>query len=201
MINKRIIIIVILAVIIFFASAILVFFLVKRSGGKVAVNKYNSSITDELIKNNPGLTSAQLKLYSDTAVKGNITTCLGKTDESACISSVAYIIGDPVFCHDVSDGKLYQICIAGALKRTASVKVSQCEPLSGDDYYYCLGLIFAINDAELDCAVLPDPGTRTVCEDFFNYQAAYSKYDRKLCQTIKTEKINQYCLKNIIDKN
>ena len=36
---------------------------------------------------------------------------------------------------------------------------------------------------------------------FFGYQTAYSKYDRELCQAVKNEKLNQYCLKNIIDKN
>lgn len=203
MFNKKTIIIIVSAIIIFSASAMLVFFLVKRAENKAAVNNTSLNIMDELKGNNPDFSSAQLKFYADTAAQGKIAPCLGRADEGACISSVAFIIGDTDFCHGLSHDreKLYQTCIAGAEKRTASVKISQCDSLSGDDYYYCLGLIFAINDAELDCAVLSDLETRTVCEDFFNYQAAYSKYDRTLCQTIKTEKINQYCLKNIIDEN
>lgn len=200
MFNKKTIIII--AIIVFSTSTILVFSLVKRFGNKVAVNNTGLSIIDELKSNNPDFSSAQLKFYADTAAKGKIAPCLDRADEGACISSVASIIGDTNLCHGLSRGKekLYQRCITGAAKKTASLKIGQCEPLSGDDYYYCLGLIFAINDAPLDCAVLPDLDTRTVCEDFFDYQTAYSKYDRGLCQTIKTEKINQYCLKNIIEK-
>lgn len=202
MFNKKTIVITTLAVIIFFASTALVFFLVKRSGNKAVVNNTDLNIINELKSNNPDFSSAQLKFYADTAAEGKIAPCLGRADEGACISSVAFIIGDTNFCHDLSHDreKLYQACIAGATKKTASIKISQCDSLSGDDYYYCLGLIFAINDASLDCAVLPDSATRVVCQDFFNYQTAYSKYDRELCQTIKTEKINQYCLNNIIGK-
>lgn len=203
MFNKKIIIIIILAVIIFFASAVLVFFLAKRAGNKATADKDNLTAIGELKNNHPEFSVAQLKFYSDAAAKANIEPCLGRADERDCVSSVAFIVGDLNFCHDVSykNEKLYSACIAGAANKIASVKISQCEPLSGDDYYYCLGLIFDINNAPLDCAVLPDLEMRVVCQDFFNYQTAYAKYDRELCKIIKTEKLNQYCLKVIIDKN
>lgn len=203
MFNKKIIIIIISAAIIFFASAILVFFLVKRDGSKLAVNKISPNITDVLKSNHPEFSSAQLQFYADTAAKGSVAPCQGRADENACVTAVAFIKGDRNFCNVLynKDKKLYKECANDILKVKASEEISQCAPLSGDDYYNCLGAIFSIYSGLEDCAGLPDSGARSVCQDFFNYQAVYSKYDRGLCQTIKTEKLNQYCLNVIIDKN
>ena len=71
--------------------------------------------------------------------------------------------------------------------------------MDGDEYYNCLSLIFYTSyKIKEDCSFLSDFTVKTVCEDFFNYQTVYSSYDRVLCANIKSEKLNQYCLKNII---
>lgn len=201
MFNKKTIIIIILAVIIFFASAALVFFLVKRAGSKAIVNQTKLNITDELKNNNPGLSRAQLKFYADAAVKGSIAPCLGRDDEGACIASVAFIKGDRNLCQENENEKSYQECAEAVLKKKAKEEFSQCRLLSGDDYYNCLGAVFFIYNQQQDCVGLADRRAQSICQDFFNYQTVYLKYDRELCKTIKTEKLNQYCLKNIIDKN
>ena len=204
MFNKKIIII-ILAVVIFFSSAAAVFFLVKRAGNKVAVNnqiKSDITITDELKNYYPELSSAQIKFYTDTATQKTVSACLKRADESACVASVAFIRGNSNLCHSLEnkDEKIYIECVNNILKKKAGVEVSQCVPLSGDGYYNCLGAVFAIYSGGEDCVGLPDLGALAACQDFFNYQTVYLSYDRKLCQTIKDEKLNQYCLKNIVEK-
>ncbi|MEI6596802.1 MAG: hypothetical protein WCL13_01145 [bacterium] len=203
MLNKKTIIIIILAVVIFFSSAVLIFFLVKRVGDKAAVNKIDSKIIDELKNNHPEFSDAQLNFYKNTAVKGNTAPCLGRADEDACVSSVAFIKQDVNLCHDLEskNEKLYMECGNGILKKTADAEISQCTPLMGDDYYNCLEAVFTIDNKRLDCLSFPGAETRSTCEDILNYNAAFLSYDRALCKTVKTEKLNQYCLKVIIDKN
>jgi len=204
MFNKKIIIIIILAVIIFFASAALVFFLVKRAGNGAMENSPDSNIIEELKNNNPGLSNAQLKFYVDTAAGGSMAPCLGRGDAGACVASVSFIKGDRNLCHDLEykDEKLYQDCAEGVLKKKAKDGFGQCAPFAGgDDYYNCLWAILDVYGQKSDCADIANSGAREICEDFFNYQTAYSSYDRELCKNVKTEKLNEYCLKNIIDKN
>lgn len=203
MLNKKVIII--LAVIIFFSSAALVFFLAKRAVNNATVNQADSKPMSELKNSYPGLSAAQLKFYVVTASKGGIEPCLDRQDEAVCVSAVAFIKGNGDFCDELDRDddktkKLYQACLTGAIKKTASIKLGQCAPLLGDDYYNCLGAIFAINNIRLDCAVLSDLGVRTICEDFFNYWTVYLSHNRELCKTIKDKRLNQYCLTNIINK-
>lgn len=200
MLNKKVIII--LAVILFIASTALVFFLAKQNGNKAIVNQVDSKLASELKNNYSGLSSAQLKFFADTAAKGGIDPCLGRKDESACVFSVAFIKGDFNICNvaDFNNKALYQECAGAVLKKKATEEINQCEFLLGDDYYNCLGAIFVAYNEKQDCTGLTDLGARAICEDFFNYKTVYYNYNREACQTIKNDKLNQYCLKNIIDK-
>lgn len=203
MFSKKTIIIIILAVIIFFASARLVFFLVKRAGDKAAVNKIDSNVIGELKNNQPGLSPAQLKFFAQTASQGTVLPCLGRSDESACVSAVAFLKGDDNFCHDLDykSDKEFIECASAVLKRTAKAEISRCTPLLGDAYYNCLMAVFTKDNQSLACANFSEAETRALCRDILNYNAAFLSYDRELCKTVKTEKLNQYCLKVIIDKN
>lgn len=203
MFSKRTIIIIILAVIIFFSSALLVFFLVKPAGNKAAVNKINSNVMDELKNNHPEFSAARLNFYADAAAKRSLEPCLGRDDESACVSAVAFISGDSNFCHDLGykSNKEFMACASAVLQRTAEAEIGRCALLFGDDYYNCLNAIFTVNNQRLDCASFSDASARAICQDVLNYQAAFLSYDRELCEAVKTEKLNQYCFKAIIDKN
>ena len=203
MFNKKTIIIIILAVIIFFSSVVGIFFLIKRAGDKAAVNKIDSKIIDELKNNHPEFSGAQLNFYTDTAKNGDIAPCLDRADENACVSSVAFIKQDVSLCHGLEskNEKLYMECGKNILKKTADAEIGQCTPLLGDDYYNCLEAVFTIDNKPLDCLSFPGTETRSICEDLLSYNKAYSSYNRALCSTVKTEKLNQYCLKVIIDKN
>jgi|GEM_PF-1978256 len=106
-------------------------------------------------------------------------------------------------CHDLEhlDKTKYKECINNVLRKAAKQEVNQCEPLGeGDNYYDCLRGVFDVYNEKSDCADLADLGALTICQDIFNYQAAYAKYDRALCQAVKNKKLNQYCLRNIVDK-
>lgn len=203
MFNKKITIIIVLAVVIFSVSAMLVFLLVKRPGNKVTVNQVSPNITDELKNNHPEFSSAQLNFYADAAAKGSIAPCAGRTDESACVSSVAFIKGNSNFCHGLESKseKEFMECASAVMKQTASVEINRCASLPGDDYYNCLTAVFTIDNQQLGCASFPGTETRAICQDFLNYNAAFLSYDRALCENVKTEKLNQYCLNVIIDKN
>lgn len=107
-------------------------------------------------------------------------------------------------CHEFKDfesQELYEECMNVVINQNAKTEISQCEPLSGDDYFNCLWAVFSAYSEKNDCLGLSGEATRAVCGDIFNFMAAYSSYDRESCKTVKTEKLNQYCLKIVIDKN
>lgn len=158
---------------------------------------------NRLKKAHPEYSQNQLEFYQRTAAQGAIQACLGRADESACVSSVAFIKGDNDICLDLEHNeKLYQICFDTILKNNAQAEINQCDLLSGDDYYNCLKKTFVLNNKlePAACLAFPNPEVRAICQDILKYQAAYAGYNRELCGQVKNEKLNQYCLKNIIDK-
>ncbi len=205
MANKKIITIFIIAVVLFSLSGALVFFLIKRTGNsnQIIANGSKADVINELKNHYPAINDEQASLYVNIAAAGGATSCQGRSDASVCASSIGYIKGKEDFCHDLdhADELLYRECVGGVLKKSAKARLSQCQALSGDDYYNCLWAILDAYTGLKDCGDLPDAETRSVCEDFFNYRTALISYDRALCGTVKTEKLNQYCLKVIIDKN
>jgi len=199
--NKKIITIVLTIVLLLFLVGSIIF-VIKKNSSNESLNKIDPSIISKLKNNHSGLSDDQLNFYASTAEKKTISPCEGRFDESDCISAVAFINSDVNFCHELGhkeDQKLYKYCASNILEEIASPKINQCDSLSGDDYFNCLSMIFYhVYQEQQDCVNLSDTLVKTVCEDFFNYQTVYSNYDRKLCESIKTEKLNQYCLKNII---
>lgn len=203
MFNKKKIIIITLAVIIVLASVAAVFFLFKQTGGKNIISKPKFDFINDLKNNHQEISSAQLQFYKDTAAKGSIESCLGRDDESVCILSAAIIKGDRNLCHSLEPGneKLFQECNNNVIKQKASIDITRCGSLSDNDYFNCLLNLFSIDNQPFNCTSLLDTETLEVCQSILNFKAAIDKYDRELCKTVKTQRLNQYCLKVIIDRN
>lgn len=202
MFNKKKIIIITLAVIIVLASVAAVFFLFKQTGGKDIISKPKFDFIDELKNNHQEISSAQLQFYKDTAAKGSVEPCQGRDDQSVCIMSTAIIKGERNLCHglDRENEELFQECESNIIKQTASMEISKCGLPSDNDYLNCLMAFFTIENKPFDCVSLLDIEERAVCQSLLNFQAALLSYNRELCKTVKTERLNQYCLKVIIDK-
>lgn len=220
MLNKKTIIIITSAVIIFILSAVAVFLWKTRSedlknnktSGNVGSENINLPASDNTIADNlnklkdihPEYSQTQLKFYSDAAAKWDTMSCLSEPDANECVSAVAYLKSDRSICHDLEKlGKnetLFNQCTNTILKKIAQAEISRCNTLSDDDYYYCLTLLFNVKNQQENCPIFLEAETRLICQDYFNFQAAFSSYDRALCKNIKTEKLNEYCLKVIIDK-
>lgn len=215
MLNKKTKII-ILGVVILLLSAIFIFALkIKfKNKNEVTENGININILEELKSNHPEFTGEQLEFYEKVAQSDDenaIKQCLSRKDEGDCVSSVAFIKSDRKLCYihggaadeetsEEEEEKTQKKCVEIVLQKKADAEIDQCRPLNGDDFFNCLNEIFSIYDELSDCANLPEGEGRAACEEIFYYKEAYLKYDRELCAKIKNEKLNQYCLKNIIDK-
>lgn len=206
MFNKKIKIIIFGTMILLFL-VILIFYL-KQKNQNISNNIVQSSnetattILKELKTDHPEFSEEQLKFYQETAQRDKliIEPCQNRGDEKDCISSVAFIKNDTDLCHDLEDTNSHFGCFNAILKKEAKAKVDQCQPLFGDDFINCLREVFVIYKEQSSCATLLDKEAQTICEELFNYETAYMKYDRELCKNVKNEKLNQYCFKNIIDK-
>lgn len=226
MANKKIKIIILAAVILLLSATVIFALKIKNKNtsnngiktGDNIENKENKATEDaatlknieELKNNHPEINAEQLKIYCKIAANNEVSICLGREDEKNCIASVAFIKNDKNLCythnheaiHDEADyKKSLKKCVNDILKKVATQKIIKCQLLKGDDFLSCLTNLFSIYAKKDECADLSDKEARTICEDVFNYEDAYSKYERALCAEIKNEKLNKFCMANIIDKS
>ena len=207
---------IILAIVIF--SLLSIFFVFKKINNKNSEESKKENkidILQELKENHPEFSTEQIKNYQEIAnnKETKISTCFEKEDEENCITSVAFIRNDKGLCYihdhdshehknEEDEEKTLKKCVNDILRKNAVVEIEKCQLLNGDDFFNCLNDIF--NDTynkQEDCGGLLEKEAKIICEEMFNYKEAYLKYNRALCVKIKNEKLNQYCLKNIIDKS
>lgn len=148
----------------------------------------------------------QINFYFEIANEGHEGSekCHGRPDEKNCLMSTAVIKEDKNLCHfhlENGDGDALEMeCHKAVLKKTVEREVNKCILLDNDDYFNCIREVFDAYGNIDECEDVK--GTREIklCEDVLNYELAYLHYDRYMCDNIKDNKLNKYCLKNIIDK-
>lgn len=225
MINKKITIIISLCVVILLFGVAIFLFKNKITGlqNNTPLNQHmgEEELAKKLRNNHPDLTPYQMKFYQDIAssneAEKEIVTCLGREDEKNCLASVAFLRGDENLCYvhghgaeyeseeeqetEAEEEKFIKNCVSDILKNDAMTKITKCRSFDGDDFYNCVKELFSIYEKPNECVELENKEAITICEDVFNYQDAYSKYDRNSCAGIRNQKLNKYCLDNIIDES
>lgn len=203
--KKNIIIFLILSLLI----TVSVIFIFKNPENK---NANNESILKELKNSYPELNAERLKIYEEIAGKDKkeIFSCFQESNKEECIGSVAFIKNDKNLCyiHDEDreneeegdEEESQSKCVQNILRKSAIAETDKCQSLDGDNFFNCLKEIFTIYEKREDCMNLPDAGVKGICEDLFDCDAAYLKYDRGICAAINNEKLRQHCLKNVVDK-
>lgn len=208
MFSKRVKIIILVIIVLFFLS-ILIFVLkggAPQSRPIESIHPTNpptpteSSDLDknfeELKNNHPELSSEQLEFYLKAAVGKE--KCEGRDDENNCIASAAFIRGKIGYCDEIENQE-ERIKCANSIAEKRKI-VEKCWARQGDDFINCSIAIFGMYGKSENCLNLNSEEMRQLCESVFAYETAFNQYDRELCGKIKNEKLNQYCLKNIIDK-
>lgn len=201
-------------------SAVILFLAIIRGNAK----NQNISNNQAIIKNS-GYNNDDIKylrdIYPDTSEdefnyyqkiskdgRSALEKCHTAKDERICEVAIAFFNQDKNFCHfhgtgeeGTEDEEIEKDCYRIILKKTIERDIGRCQTQDGDDYFNCLSEIFNIYDSISECEGLSKDKEKSICEDVFNYNAAYSEYDNILCDNVKDEKIKKYCLKNIIDKS
>ncbi len=161
-----------------------------------------ASILDDLKKNHPEFSDSQLVFYRETArnAKEIVKLCQGRDDANNCIASVAFIKGESSICGEIENQEVKNKCANVILQKSAAEEIGKCETFNGDVFINCLKNVFVIYNNLEDCQSLEPAALRQTCKGIFYYEIAFISRDTELCKKITDEKLNQYCIKNTIDK-
>lgn len=164
-----------------------------------AVEARNAEYLVELKNNHPEYSTAQLEFYSETAAKKEMTPCLGKDDESNCISAVAFITRSDNFCGEVKEIKDQFSCSDIILNKEATAKISDCQSRNSSDLIAkCLINIFSIYKQPENCVNLISEDLKKECSNVAYYQMAIENQADKFCVNITNENIKNYCLEGTV---
>lgn len=201
--------IILLFVIVIFV--VIIFFVNNDREENIPVGEKSDLMFEKLKNNHPEFSVEQLNFYRETAIQdqGATSGCRGRSDEIDCIASVSFLKNDEKLCYTVGHKeneieeehkKPQKECVSAILNQSGEEKFNKCFSLFGDDFINCFNAILQMYDAKEECSVLSLETTREICESIFDFNVAFSQYERGMCAVIKDEKIKQYCLDNIIDK-
>lgn len=169
---------------------------------KKAEEARNAKYLVKLKDNHPEYSVSQLEFYSATAAKKEMIPCLGKNDESSCISAVAFITRSDNFCGEVKDKNKQLECADIILNEEAEAKIKNCQLSgSGSSLARCLIDIFGIYKKPENCVNLISEDLKSYCASAAYYQGAIELQDEKMCGNVTNESIKNYCLEGVAVKS